>query len=383
MANADAANSGNSGGLAALMHEAGPRVLAAIKHASAATGVDFSYMIEKASAESGLNSKAKSASSSATGLYQFIDSTWMDMVKKYGAKCGLGDLAASIDGNGQVANKATRQEILNLRKDPDTAAMMAAEYTSENKTAMQTQLGPSAQIGPTELYLAHFMGAGGATNFMKAYQSNPLQAASTVCGKAASANHNVFYDHSGKARSLAAVYDMFAKKFGTDATPCGNGGAGTAQAAASETGGGVNETSMAALLLAQGDRGDAGTAGSVDETTLLAAANAPVAAMPAGMETVSASATDASIPGAAVSDTTAPGEATPGIATPGAIRWFSPRLSIARLETNSQLGAMEATTARLRASFASDPAHLALLRQHHGETQNRALARSAYHGAAT
>ena len=114
----------------------------------------------------------------------------MDMMKKYGAKCGLGHLASCIDSNGQVANKATRQEILNLRKDPETAAMMAAEYTSENKATMQAQLGPTAQIGPTELYLAHFMGAGGATNFMKAYQNNPLQAASTVCGKAAGANHS-------------------------------------------------------------------------------------------------------------------------------------------------------------------------------------------------
>ena len=47
MAHADTAHSGNTSGLASLIHEAGPRVLAAIKHASAATGVDFSYMMEK------------------------------------------------------------------------------------------------------------------------------------------------------------------------------------------------------------------------------------------------------------------------------------------------------------------------------------------------
>ena len=217
MSTGDTTNSSNPSGLSALVHEAGPKVLAAIKHASAATGVDFSYMMQKAEAESGLNAKAKSTTSSATGLYQFIDKTWMNVVKKYGAKCGLGQLASCIDNNGNVANNATKQQILNLRKDPNVSAMMAAEYTSDNKSYMQQQLGSSTQIGPTELGLAHFLGAGGATEFMKSYQSHPLEQASDLFPAAARANHNIFYNSkTGEPRTLAGVYDLFAKKMGGD-----------------------------------------------------------------------------------------------------------------------------------------------------------------------
>jgi hypothetical protein len=198
-----------------MVRQAAPHVLAAIKKASAATGVDFAYMMAKASAESGFDAKAKSHTSSATGLYQFIDKTWLNLVKKYGPAVGLGKYANAIDDNGHVANPAVKQQILALRKDPDKAAMMAAEYTAENKSYMQDQLGPDVKIGATELYLAHFLGAGGATAFLKAYKENPVEQASDLFPKAANANRNVFYDSkTGTPRTLAGIYDFFSKKFG-------------------------------------------------------------------------------------------------------------------------------------------------------------------------
>ena len=50
-------------------------VRGAIARASESTGVDFDYLLAQARLESGLNPDAKARSSSATGLYQFIDST--------------------------------------------------------------------------------------------------------------------------------------------------------------------------------------------------------------------------------------------------------------------------------------------------------------------
>lgn len=205
----------NNNALAALTKKAAPQVLSAIKQASAKTGVNFAYLVEQAAAESSFNAKAESRHSSATGLYQFIESTWLNMVKKHGHKYGMGDLAAKINDNGKVADKALKQDILDLRKDPQKAALLAAEFAAENKAHLQRHVG--GDIGSTELYFAHFMGAGGAAGFLNAMKDNPLQTAADLFPRAARANHNVFYDRkTGEARTLAGVYEFFDKKFGRD-----------------------------------------------------------------------------------------------------------------------------------------------------------------------
>ncbi|MCB9988411.1 MAG: flagellar biosynthesis protein FlgJ [Rhodospirillales bacterium] len=202
----------NNNALAALTRQAAPQVISAIKTASAKTGVDFAYLVEQAAAESGFKAGIKSTTSSATGLYQFIESTWLNMVEKYGDKYGLGDLASRIKGGEHKQNAALKQEILDLRKDPKTASVMAAEFAAENQRYMESQ--GVKDIGSVELYLAHFMGAGSATAFLKANEDAPLQTAADLFPKAARANRNVFYDSkTGQARTLAGVYDFFAKKF--------------------------------------------------------------------------------------------------------------------------------------------------------------------------
>jgi len=203
---------------------ASERVLDAIKQASAKVGVDFSYLLNKAEQESGLDPNAKSASSSATGLFQFIDQTWLRMVKTYGAKFGLASAADSIsigsDGVARVTDAQTKQNILALRKDPSLSADMAAELTNENKEKLQCEVG--GKVGSTELYLAHFLGAGGATAFLNTMKANPNAKAADVLPEAADANSSVFFDKAGNPRSLSEVYNHFAQKFekncGTTAT---------------------------------------------------------------------------------------------------------------------------------------------------------------------
>lgn len=191
------------------------RIVAAVQQASNRAGVDFSYLMKQASVESGYNVNAKASTSSATGLYQFTDSTWLNMVQQHGSEVGLGQYASAIktrsDGSLYVADAATRQKILDLRKDAGTSAMMAAQLAQDNKTTLQQQVGGS--IGSTELYLAHFLGAGGASKFLNALKKNPNQSADAVVPDAADANDAVFYDDNGKALSLGQVYDHFAKKF--------------------------------------------------------------------------------------------------------------------------------------------------------------------------
>lgn len=188
--------------LAALSSRAGASVTNAIKTASAKTGVSFSYLMEKAAAESNFNPTIKAKTSSATGLFQFIESTWIDMVEKHGDKYG-------IDKN------QPKSALLNLRKDPEIASYMAAEFASDNANHLRQKLG--SDIGNTELYFAHFMGAGGASAFLSQLKKNPLAIGADLFPKEARANKGVFYDRdTGAPKTLQQVYDFFDKKFSGD-----------------------------------------------------------------------------------------------------------------------------------------------------------------------
>ncbi|HEY1096295.1 MAG TPA: flagellar biosynthesis protein FlgJ [Alphaproteobacteria bacterium] len=184
-------------------------VVKAIRQASAKTGVSFDYLMDKASTESSFKTDIKAKTSSATGLFQFIDSTWLQTIKEHGAKYGLGDLVDKID-----SDPAAKRQALELRKDPEVAATMTAEATKDNQYYLETSVG--GKIGQNELYLAHFLGAGGASKFLNAKNNNGEAPAADIFPQAAKANKNVFYEASGKKRSLNDVYDFFAKKMDSD-----------------------------------------------------------------------------------------------------------------------------------------------------------------------
>lgn len=192
------------------------RVLSAIQQASSRTGVDFAYLVNKANQESSLNPNAKASGSSATGLFQFIDQTWLKTIKAHGDKHGLGDMAQKIsvgsDGIARVADPSVRQAILALRTNPDVSASMAAELAKTNKDQLAAQV--SGKIGPTEMYMAHFLGAGGASEFLNTLKSNPNATAAEILPTAAAANRGVFYDRStGRAKTVGEIYQRFAQKF--------------------------------------------------------------------------------------------------------------------------------------------------------------------------
>jgi Transglycosylase SLT domain len=191
-----------------------PAIVGDIKRASRATNVDFGYLMAQAAQESSFQPDAKASSSSATGLFQFIDSTWLQSVKQYGAKYGLGQYAAQIgsDENGRlhVADPAVKQQILDLRKDPKIASDIAAEFAKSNKEEVERALGRPAN--PTDLYLAHFLGAQGATQMVKTVASASTTSAAELLPQAAAANRSVFYDSNGDAKTVAQIYKSFADK---------------------------------------------------------------------------------------------------------------------------------------------------------------------------
>lgn len=206
----------------------------AIATASRKTGVDFNYLLGQAQVESGMRADARARTSSATGLYQFIEQSWLGVVKDHGEKHGLGWAADSIrrtaSGRFVVSDPATRQAILSMRSDPETASIMAAEHASDNKDALESALGRDAT--GTDLYMAHFLGVGGARKFLKAMDADPTRTAADLFPAAARANRSIFYAADGSQRTLGQIYERFAGKLDRGAAAVGGTGpaSGTADA---------------------------------------------------------------------------------------------------------------------------------------------------------
>ncbi len=174
-------------------------IRAAIQRASERTGVNFDLLVQTARRESALNANARAGTSSATGLFQFIDSTWLDMVRRHGAAHGLGQYAQALQSGG--VDSSTRADILALRTDPELSACMAGELTRENASALSVQLGRPASAG--ELYAAHVLGSGGAARLIQAAAQGAPNA-SALFPREAAANRGIFYA-SGQPCSAQAV----------------------------------------------------------------------------------------------------------------------------------------------------------------------------------
>lgn len=199
-----------------------PQVRAAIARAADKTGVDFDYLLAQARIESGMNPQARARTSSAAGLYQFIGSTWLETLDRHGANHGLDWAEAAIErvkGRAVVGDAGLRRELMGLRYDPDTAALMAAELARDNAGELEGVLGRAPDAG--ELYLAHFLGAGGARKFLAGLQEDAGQSAAALFPKPAAANKAIFYSGS-HARSLGEVMGLIRSK--VDAAMDGSGG---------------------------------------------------------------------------------------------------------------------------------------------------------------
>ena len=186
-------------------------VTGAIRQAAQATGTSFQYLLATAKVESGLNPQAGASTSSARGLFQFIDQTWLATLKQSGAALGYGQYAAAItktaSGHYQVADPAMRSQILKLRNDPMANAAMAGAFTQANAALLSEKLGRSPSEG--ELYIAHFLGAGGAARLISAAASDPNASAASLFPVAAHANSSIFYDRATGTRAASPRCAMF------------------------------------------------------------------------------------------------------------------------------------------------------------------------------
>ncbi|MBO9708829.1 MAG: transglycosylase SLT domain-containing protein [Caulobacter sp.] len=182
-------------------------VESAIQRASSATGVDFSFLMGTAKRESGYNPNARAGTSSASGLFQFVDQTWLSTLKKHGAKYGYARYADLIqqgpDGKYRVAGDEARKAVLALKLDPHASSLMAGELTSDHASYLRGRVGRSPTAG--ELYAAHFLGPQGSARLIEAANNNPGASAAAMFPDAAAANRSIFY-RDGRAATVGEVY---------------------------------------------------------------------------------------------------------------------------------------------------------------------------------
>ena len=195
-------------------------VLAAIRLASRRTGVDFSFLMELAGAESDFDPAARAPRSSATGLFQFRDHTWLEVIRTFGGRYGLADHAAGLEpaGNGDhgqtpIVRDPLQLEVLALRLNPRLSSLMMAESIRRNLQMLSDRTG--REPGRTELYLAHFLGPDGALTFLEKLVEAPDTIAAELFPQQAGDYPGVFQIHRQQPRTVGEIYQRFESKFNT------------------------------------------------------------------------------------------------------------------------------------------------------------------------
>ncbi len=180
----------------------------AVKKASDATGVDFDFLMRTAKRESGFDSTAKASSSSAAGLFQFTEQTWLKTIKRHGSAHGYDRYAElireSADGKFSVPGEDARRAVMELRFDPHASAVMAGELASDHAAYLRGRTGREPTGG--ELYVAHFLGPQGSAKLIEARGYQPQSVAADLFPDAAAANRNVFFSR-GRALSVSELYN--------------------------------------------------------------------------------------------------------------------------------------------------------------------------------
>jgi len=201
-----------------------------IVKAAQAVQTDPVLLMAVADKESSFVTAVQAKTSSATGLYQFIERTWLGVVRDFGAKYGLEKEAALItsDANDRpvITDPAERARVLELRRDPYLSALMAGEMLKRDAARIALRIGRELTLG--EVYLAHFLGPDDAEEFLANVVNKPAAAAAALLPGPARANRSIFFAAGrfvGRGRhrkplslSVAQVHEKFEAMMSTRGT---------------------------------------------------------------------------------------------------------------------------------------------------------------------
>lgn len=184
-----------------------------IVRAGRVVGADPTLLMAVADKESSFSTAVQAKTSSATGLYQFIEQTWLGVVYEFGSRHGLATEARQIGRSGRqfiVADPAERQRILDLRREPYLSALLAAEMLKRDTLRLEKAMGRHLTGG--EIYLIHFLGPDAAQTFIETMEETPGTKAAELLPRPAQANRPIFYAEAGgetKTLSVSEVHKKF------------------------------------------------------------------------------------------------------------------------------------------------------------------------------
>lgn len=341
--------------LVAGFESASNQITGAIRQAADATGASFEYLLSAAKMESNFNPNAAASTSSARGLYQFIDQTWLATVKEAGPSLGFGQYADAItksaSGTYSVSDPQIRAAILKLRDDPAVSAAMAGVLTQSNSFKLTAEIG--RRPTDAELYMAHFMGVSGAAHLITAAATTPQANAAQMFPGAAAANQAIFYDRNGNARSVADVYSLISTRYqsavSSQATQSALAASSVGTTASSSATGTATATAVAPVAPATSS--NALFLSSFPQAAAFAAANAASAA------NVIDPATAAIVAATATSQPASQSPATPATGTPQAQTGSTPAPSFYSLyQGGDRTEPLSSAVRALWGSGSGDPA---------------------------
>src|SRR4051812_21168685 len=169
-------------------------IVDAVVRAASATDVDAAYLMALADKESSLLPDSRARTSSAEGLFQFVDTTWLEVVRRYGARHGYAaasDTIKLVRGRPTVVDPTLRRWILGLRRDPFVSALMAGEMVNTQREILAGKIARDPSF--SELYVAHFLGSSAASRFVELLGGNAEQSAPEAFPTAAKANRAIFF----------------------------------------------------------------------------------------------------------------------------------------------------------------------------------------------
>ncbi len=189
--------------------------------AAKSADIDPALLMAIAEKESSFAPSARASTSSASGLFQFVEKTWLKALRAFGLRHGQEQAVKAIEGGEEQPRVAPhkRGEILKLRNDPYLSAALAADMLKRDSDKIAEKVG--RPLTPGETYLIHFLGPEDASRFIVKLNETPNASAAQLLPKPARANKPIFFARDGrrmKDRSLSEVHEAFEHMMGMRAS---------------------------------------------------------------------------------------------------------------------------------------------------------------------
>ncbi|MCK5374723.1 MAG: hypothetical protein KAJ40_05520 [Alphaproteobacteria bacterium] len=199
-----------------------PSLIDTLYNVTQETGVSFELLVIKAMIESNLGENIVAQNSTARGLFQYIESTWLSLIKSYGGKIGYASYADALKYDliakryviVSERNNFSRHDILNLRYDTRITTLIKAYQILDEQAAIEKcTKGQVPTI--TDHYIVHMMGLPLAELFFKLKNSNstiiPARLKNGMFNNAIAQNPSFFFDKRGNALNAPQIYNRFAE----------------------------------------------------------------------------------------------------------------------------------------------------------------------------